>query len=55
MTSSSTYAKATLLLQGKSQIKVMFTVGGFLHLNLQTGLAVSLVLLFDKSDMCRVK
>nr|CAI5837753.1 unnamed protein product [Callosobruchus analis] len=46
MSSSSRYAKAMLLLQGKSQIKVMFTVGGFLNLNLQTGLSVSIVFSF---------
>ncbi|VEN34576.1 unnamed protein product [Callosobruchus maculatus] len=39
MGTSKTHAKATVLLQGKSQLKVMFTVGGFLNLNLQTGLS----------------
>nr|CAH7750494.1 unnamed protein product [Callosobruchus chinensis] len=43
MGSRSPYAKATLLLQGKCQIEVIFTAGGFLELNLQTALSVSVV------------
>ncbi|CAH1997784.1 unnamed protein product [Acanthoscelides obtectus] len=37
--STAPYAKAMLLLQGKSQMNVMLTAGGFLKMNLQTGLA----------------
>ncbi|CAH2002728.1 unnamed protein product [Acanthoscelides obtectus] len=39
MGSSASYGKAMTLLQGKSQMRVMFTIGGFLNLNMQTGLA----------------
>ncbi|CAH2002731.1 unnamed protein product [Acanthoscelides obtectus] len=37
--STAPYAKAMLLLQGKSQMNVMLTAGGFLNMNLQTGIA----------------
>ncbi|CAH2002733.1 unnamed protein product [Acanthoscelides obtectus] len=37
--STAPYGKAMVLLQGKSQMSVMLTAGGFLNMDLQTGLA----------------
>nr|CAI5820265.1 unnamed protein product [Callosobruchus analis] len=35
------YYRSTILLLGKAQLQANFTVGGFLNLDLQTGLAVN--------------